>query len=48
MITQNNVKNFRLGRGENRIAKIIDSPCLPEDEATFAIRPEGINDPEKE
>ena len=39
---------YHLGRGENRIAKIVDSPCLPEDEATFAIRPEGINDPEKE
>ena len=32
------------GRGENRICKVYDSPCLAEDEATFAIGAEGIKD----
>lgn len=35
---------FRKGRGENRICKVYDSPCLAEDEATFAIGAEGIKD----
>ncbi|CAL1527049.1 unnamed protein product [Lymnaea stagnalis] len=35
---------FRKGRAENRIAKIYDSPDLPENEATFAIGPGGIMD----
>lgn len=35
---------FRKGRGENRICKIYDSPCLPEGEATFAINADGIGD----
>jgi DNA repair protein RAD51 len=35
---------LRKGRGETRICKIYDSPCLPEAEATFAITPAGIND----
>ena len=35
---------LRKGRGENRICKIYDSPCLPEDDATFSIKPEGICD----
>lgn len=35
---------FRKGRGENRIAKVYDSPCLPEGEATFAISESGIGD----
>ena len=35
---------FKKSRGENRICKIYDSPCLPEDEATFAIGAEGIRD----
>jgi len=35
---------FRKGRGETRIAKVVDSPCLPEDQATFAITSEGITD----
>eukprot|EP00123_Amoebidium_parasiticum_P017001 comp23673_c0_seq1/m.40520 comp23673_c0_seq1/g.40520 ORF comp23673_c0_seq1/g.40520 comp23673_c0_seq1/m.40520 type:complete len:341 (-) comp23673_c0_seq1:340-1362(-) len=35
---------LRKGRGENRICKIYDSPCLPEAEAMFSIGPEGIND----
>lgn len=36
---------FRKGRGETRICKIYDSPCLPEAEAMFAISNEGIIDP---
>ncbi|XP_064635711.1 meiotic recombination protein DMC1/LIM15 homolog [Lineus longissimus] len=36
--------SLRKGRGEMRIAKIYDSPDLPENEATFAITPGGIND----
>ena len=35
---------LRKGRGENRICKIYDSPCLPESEAVFAITNEGVND----
>lgn len=33
---------LRKGRGDNRICKIYDSPCLPESEAVFAILPEGM------
>ena len=35
---------LRKGRGENRIAKIYDSPDMPESEATFAITSGGVND----
>lgn len=35
---------LRKGRGETRICKIYDSPCLPESEAMFAILPDGIGD----
>ncbi|KAK7113075.1 meiotic recombination protein DMC1/LIM15 homolog [Littorina saxatilis] len=35
---------LRKGRAENRIAKIYDSPDLPENEATFAISGGGIVD----
>jgi len=35
---------LRKGRGENRICKVIDSPTLPEAEATFAITGQGVND----
>lgn len=35
---------LRKGRGEARICKIYDSPCLPEAEASFAITPSGISD----
>ncbi len=35
---------FRKGRGEQRICKIYDSPCLPESEAIFAINADGIGD----
>lgn len=38
---------LRKGRGDTRICKIYDSPCLPESEATFSINTDGIGD-EKE
>ena len=36
--------SLRKGRGETRIAKIYDSPDLPENEATFAITNGGVDD----
>jgi DNA repair protein RAD51 len=38
---------LRKGRGENRVCKVYDSPCLPESEAMFAIKGDGINDAEE-
>ncbi|OBT50561.1 meiotic recombinase Dmc1 [Pseudogymnoascus sp. 24MN13] len=38
---------LRKGRGEERVAKIIDSPNCPEREATYIITNGGISDPEK-
>lgn len=35
---------LRKGRGENRICKVYDSPCLPEGDATFAITEQGVAD----
>lgn len=35
---------LRKGRGDSRICKIYDSPCLPESEATFYIHGDGIGD----
>ncbi|GJP74879.1 hypothetical protein CLOP_g5407 [Closterium sp. NIES-67] len=35
---------FRKGKGEQRICKVIDSPNLPESEATFAISNGGVTD----
>ncbi|XP_005094500.1 meiotic recombination protein DMC1/LIM15 homolog [Aplysia californica] len=35
---------LRKGRAENRIAKVYDSPDLPENEATFAISAGGVID----
>ncbi|KAJ9473256.1 Meiotic recombination protein DMC1-like protein [Diplonema papillatum] len=35
---------LRKGRGDQRICKIHDSPCLPESEAVYQISPEGITD----
>jgi DNA repair protein RAD51 len=35
---------LRKGRGEQRICKIYDSPCLPESEAVFSINADGIGD----
>ena len=37
--------SLRKGRGETRICKICDSPCLPESEAMYAISEGGICDP---
>ncbi|KAL3694577.1 hypothetical protein R1sor_008228 [Riccia sorocarpa] len=36
--------SLRKGRGEERICKIVCSPCLPEAEARFQISPEGVTD----
>jgi len=36
--------SFRKGRGEQRVVKVYDSPCLPESEASFAITDHGIDD----
>ncbi|KXS97349.1 hypothetical protein AC578_10731 [Pseudocercospora eumusae] len=38
---------LRKGRGEERVAKIMDSPDCPEAEATYVITAGGINDPDK-
>lgn len=35
---------LRKGRGENRVCKIYDSPCLPDGEASFSIGTSGIGD----
>lgn len=32
------------GRGETRIAKIYDSPDMPENEATFGVTAIGVTD----
>eukprot|EP01132_Coremiostelium_polycephalum_P002026 gene2026-2493_t len=36
--------SLRKGKGEMRICKIYDSPCLPESESPFAILADGIGD----
>ncbi|KAI9055802.1 hypothetical protein LZ554_000742 [Drepanopeziza brunnea f. sp. 'monogermtubi'] len=38
---------LRKGRGEERVAKIVDSPDCPEREATYIITTGGIDDPAK-
>lgn len=35
---------LRKGRGEERVAKLFDSPDMPESEATYAINSGGIID----
>lgn len=35
---------LRKGKGEQRVAKIVDAPNLPEEEAVFSITEEGIRD----
>ncbi|XP_055544017.1 DNA repair protein RAD51 homolog A [Wyeomyia smithii] len=35
---------LRKGRGDTRVCKIYDSPCLPESEAMYAINADGIGD----
>ncbi|KAL8938253.1 MAG: hypothetical protein Q9216_003993 [Gyalolechia sp. 2 TL-2023] len=37
--------SLKKGRGETRICKIYDSPCLPESDCLFAIKEDGIGDP---
>lgn len=37
---------FRKGKGDERICKIYDSPCLPESETVFKISDDGIADSE--
>lgn len=36
----------RKSKGDTRIARLVDSPNLPEGEAVFCIKPEGVRDPE--
>lgn len=38
---------LRKSKGNTRIARVIDSPVLPEGETVFIIVPEGIRDPEE-
>ncbi|RMD44702.1 hypothetical protein DV735_g430, partial [Chaetothyriales sp. CBS 134920] len=38
--------SLKKGRGETRICKIYDSPCLPEGDTLFAIYEHGIDDPQ--
>lgn len=35
---------FRKGKGDERVCKIYDSPCLPESDCTFKITDHGIDD----
>jgi DNA repair protein RadA len=35
---------LRKSKGEKRIAKLIDSPCLPDNETVFAVIPDGVRD----
>ncbi|HIH77588.1 MAG TPA: DNA repair and recombination protein RadA, partial [Halobacteria archaeon] len=35
---------IRKSKGDKRIARLVDSPNLPEGEAIFRITPEGIKD----
>ncbi len=38
--------HFRKGRADTRVCKVIDSPTLPEGEASFQIQGAGIGDAE--
>ena len=33
---------LKKGRGTTRIFKVVDSPCLPEGEASFGISEQGV------
>ncbi|KAK9460302.1 Rad51-domain-containing protein [Lipomyces oligophaga] len=37
--------SLKKGRGEQRVCKVYDSPCLPEADCVFAIYENGIGDP---
>lgn len=43
-LSRHPVISFRKGKGDQRIAKVIDSPCLPEEEAIFSIGSGGITE----
>ncbi len=36
---------LRKSKGDRRVARVVDSPCLPESEAVFVIKEDGIGDP---
>ncbi len=36
---------LRKGKGDERVCKIYDSPCLPESDTIFRITENGIDDP---
>lgn len=36
---------LRKSKGDRRIARVLDSPLLPESEAVFSIQPQGVVDP---
>lgn len=38
--------SLRKGKGDTRVCKVYDSPCLPEAEATFSISTGGVGDEE--
>ena len=35
---------LKKGRGENRVCRIMSSPSLPEQDATFSIGADGVSD----
>jgi DNA repair protein RadA len=35
---------LRKSKGEKRIARLVDSPCLPEGEAVFSVTTDGLTD----
>ncbi len=35
---------LRKGKEEKRIARLVDSPCMPEGECIFKVKPEGVRD----
>ncbi|KNC50599.1 RAD51/dmc1 protein [Thecamonas trahens ATCC 50062] len=37
--------SLRKGRGNQRVCKLFDSPCLPDAEAVYEIGPGGVSDP---
>lgn len=39
---------LKKARGSTRVARIYDSPCLPESDAMYNIGPDGISDPIEE
>ena len=35
---------LRKSRDDKRVARLVDSPCLPDNETVFRVKPEGIRD----